>query len=44
MSPEEGDRFQSRVDGGSFRCQIQRKSFLRFEGEAEIVGGVLELL
>ena len=43
MSFEEGDCFQSRVDGGIFRSQIQWKSFLRFEGEAQIVGGVLEL-
>ena len=43
MSFEEGDCFQSGVDGGIFRGQIQWKSFLRFEGEAQIVGGVLEL-
>ena len=43
MSFEEGDCFQSRVGGGIFRSQIQWKSFLRFEGEAQIVGGVLEL-
>ena len=43
MSFEEGDCFQSSVDGGIFRSQIQWKSFLRFEGEAQIVGGVLEL-
>ena len=43
MSFEEGDCFQFRVDGGIFRSQIQSKSFLRFEGEARIVGGVLEL-
>ena len=36
---EEGDCFQSRVDGGIFRSQLQWKSFLRFEGEAQIVGG-----
>ena len=43
MSFEEGDCFQSRVDGGIFRSQLQSKSFLRIEGEAQIVGGVLEL-
>ena len=43
MSFEEGDCFQSRVDGGIFRSQIQWESFLRFEGEARIVDGVLEL-
>ena len=43
MSFEDGDCFQSRVDGGIFRSQLQWKSFLRFEGEAQIVGGVLEL-
>ena len=40
---KEGYCFQSRVDGGIFRSQLQWKSFLRFEGEAQIVGGVLEL-
>ena len=40
---EEGDCFQFRVDGGIFRSQIQSKSFLRFEGEARIVDGGLEL-
>ena len=44
MSFEEGDCFQSRVDGGIFRSQIQRKSFQGFEGEAQIVDGVLELV
>ena len=40
MSIEEGDCFQSCVDGGIFRSQVQRKSFLRF---SRIVVGVLEL-
>ena len=40
---EEGDCSQSGVDGGIFRSQIQWKSFLCFKGEAQIVGGVLEL-
>ena len=31
------------VDGGIFRSRILLESFLRFEGEARIVGGVLEL-
>ena len=44
MSFEEGDCFQSRVDCGIFRSQIRLESFLRFEGEARIVGGVLELV
>ena len=43
MSFKEGDCFQFRVDGGIFRSQLQWKSFLLFEGEAQIVGGVLEL-
>ena len=40
MSFEEEDCFQSWVDGGIFRSQLQWKSFLRFEGEAQIVGEV----
>ena len=44
MSSEEGDSFQSLVDGGIFSSQIRLESFLRFEGEARMVGGVLELL
>ena len=44
MSFEEGDCFQSGVDGGIFRSHFQRKSFLRFEGEAQIVGRVLKLV
>ena len=44
MSFGEGDCFQSCVDSGIFRSQIQSESFLRFFlGEARIVGGVLEL-
>ena len=43
MSFDEGGCFQSRVDGGIFRSQLQWKSFLRFEGEAQIIGGGLEL-
>ena len=43
MSLVEGDCFQSYVDGGIFRSQGQSKSHLRFEGEAQIVDGVLEL-
>ena len=43
MSFEERDCFQFSVYRGIFRSQIQWKSFLRFEGEAQIVGGVLEL-
>ena len=43
MSFEEGDCFQSIVEGGIFRSQIRLESFLRFEGEARIVGGVLDL-
>ena len=39
MPFEERDCFQS----GIFRSQGQLESFLRFEGEAQIVGGVLEL-
>ena len=30
VSFEEGDCFQSWVDGGTFRSQIQMESFLRF--------------
>ena len=43
MSFEEGDCFQSLVDGGIFIWQILWKSFLHFEEEAQIIGGVLEL-
>ena len=43
MSFEEGDCFQSLVDGRIFRSQVEWKSFLRFGGEAQIIGGVLEL-
>ena len=43
MSFEEGNCFQSCVDGGIFRSQIQWKFLMRFVGEAQIVGGVLEL-
>ena len=43
MSFAEGDCFQSWVGGGIFRSQLQWRSFLRFEGEAQIVGGVSEL-
>ena len=43
MSSEEGGCFQFLVDGGIFKSQIQFESFLRFEGEARIVDGVLEL-
>ena len=43
MSFEEGDCFQSGVDGGIFRSQLQWKSILRFEREAQIVVGALEL-
>ena len=43
LSFEEGDCFESWVYGGIFRSQLQWKSFLRFEGEMQIVGGVLEL-
>ena len=41
----EGKRInvQCCVDGGILRSQLQWKSFLRFEGEAQIVGGTLEL-
>ena len=40
---EDGDRFQSRAYGGTFRGLIQLKFFLCFEGAAKIKGGVLEL-
>ena len=45
MSFEEGGRdfLHSCVDGGIFRSKIQWMSFLRFEGEAQIVSGDLEL-
>ena len=43
MSFEKGDCFQSPV-GGIIRSQIKRKPFLRYEGEPQIVGGVLELV
>ena len=43
MPFEEGYYFQSLVDGGIFRSRLQWKSFLRFKGEAQIVGGGLEL-
>ena len=35
---------ESAAGSSEFRSQIQWKSFLRFEGEAQIVGGVLELV
>ena len=35
--------FEEGVDGGIFRSRIQSKSFLRLNGEAQIVVGVLEL-
>ena len=44
MSLADGDCFQSSVDGGIFRIQVQVESFLRFFGEAQIADGILELV